>query len=152
MPVLTSQPCTSEALLERAATGWEAGNCFSWRLLRLLQFNYQPAEPGSHLLKPEIGSVQANWPSYGSVLSVKFLVVPSLSHVRFFATLQQARLPWSSLSSGACSNSCPMSRYFRDEESIEFSMVSAKVLHTFPGMRGTDQANVYLCTTHVSKI
>ena len=75
MPVLTSQPCTSEALLERAATGWEAGNCFSWRLLRLLQFNYQPAEPGSYLLKPEIGSVQANWPSYGSVLSVKFLVV-----------------------------------------------------------------------------
>ena len=55
--------------------------------------------------------------------------------------LQQARLPCPSLSPGACSNSCPLSRYFRDE-SVEFSMVSAKVLHTFPGMRGTDEASV----------
>ena len=28
---------------------------------------------------------------------------------------------------------------------MEFSMVSANVLHTFPGMRGTDQANVNSC-------
>ena len=36
---------------------------------------------------------------------------------------------------------CPLSRYFRDE-SVEFSMVSAKVRHTFPDMRGTDEASV----------
>lgn len=67
----TSRPSSREAVAERAATGWEAGNCFPRRLARLLEFNYQAVERASSLLKSANRFSSGKLAIYWAMLSVK---------------------------------------------------------------------------------